>query len=95
MIRNGGRRVTRAYNPELLTPTPMKRELIWVLSAKLLALGLLWLLFFSGAHRLQVGPSETGRQLRVIAPPAPAAPTASDAPAEPDPRSRPQERTGD
>lgn len=78
---------------------PLKRELIWVLSAKLLALGLLWLLFFSGAHRLQVGPSETDRQLGVAPPqpPAtePAVATGPDAATEPDPRSRPQERTGD
>ncbi len=83
----------------------MRRELIWVLSAKLLALGLLWLLFFSGAHRLQVGPAEAGRHLGVSAPAATAAPAATTAaptaapaePAEPepDPRSRPQERTGD
>jgi hypothetical protein len=67
----------------------MKRELTWILAAKLAALGLLWLLFFSGGHRLPVYAPATSRQLGVT--PMPAA--GSDS--EPDPRSRPQERTGD
>jgi hypothetical protein len=65
----------------------MKRELTWILAAKLAALGLLWLLFFSGAHRVAVDAPATSRQLGVAPMPA------NDA--EPDPRSRPQERTGD
>jgi hypothetical protein len=65
----------------------MKRELTWILVAKLAALGLLWALFFSGAHRVAVDAPATSRQLGVAPLPA------SDA--EPDPRSRPQERTGD
>jgi len=65
----------------------MKRELTWILAAKLAALALLWLLFFSGAHRLAVDAPATSRQLGLA--PLPAADS------EPDPRSRPQERTGD
>jgi hypothetical protein len=65
----------------------MKRELTWILAAKLAALALLWALFFSGAHRLAVDAPATGRQLGVA--PLPASSS------EPDPRSRPQERTGD
>ena len=69
----------------------MKRELTWILAAKLAALGLLWLLFFSGAHRVAVDAPATSRQLGVVAAPL----TGSGSEAEPDPRSRPQERTGD
>jgi hypothetical protein len=65
----------------------MKRELTWILAAKLAALGLLWVLFFSGAHRPPADAPATSRQLGVEPMPA------SDA--GPDPRSRPQERTGD
>jgi len=65
----------------------MKRELTWILAAKLAALGLLWLLFFSGAHRVPVDAPATSRQLGATQMPA------NDS--EPDPRSRPQERTGD
>jgi hypothetical protein len=65
----------------------MKRELTWILAAKLAALGLLWVLFFSGAHRPPVDAPATSRQLGVEPMPA--------SEAEPDPRSRPQERTGD
>jgi hypothetical protein len=65
----------------------MKRELTWILAAKLAALGLLWALFFSGAHRPPVDAPATSRQLGIE--PMPASST------EPDPRSRPQERTGD
>jgi hypothetical protein len=65
----------------------MKRELTWILAAKLAALGLLWLLFFSGSHRVAVDAPATGRQLGLAPVPA--------GDAEPDPRSRPQERTGD
>jgi hypothetical protein len=67
----------------------MKRELTWILAAKLAALGLLWLLFFSGAHRVAVDAPATSRQLGI----APMPVVGSDS--EPDPRSRPQERTGD
>ena len=76
-----------------LDPTRMKRELIWVLSAKLAALGLLWLLFFSGPHRLEVDPAQAARHLGMAPVPAPAAPETPAAAS--DPRSRPQERTGD
>jgi hypothetical protein len=69
----------------------MKRELTWILAAKLAALGLLWVLFFSGAHRVAVDAPATSRQLGVA--PMPGAGAGSDS--EPDPRSRPQERTGD
>jgi len=65
----------------------MKRELTWILAAKLVALGLLWLLFFSGANRLAVDAPATGRQLGIASMPS--------GDSEPDPRSRPQERTGD
>ena len=65
----------------------MKRELTWILAAKLAALGLLWLLFFSGSHRVAVDVPDASLR------PAIAAMPASDS--EPDPRSRPQERTGD
>jgi hypothetical protein len=65
----------------------MKRELTWILAAKLAALGLLWALFFSGAHRVAIDAPATSRQLGVVPPP--------ESSAEPDPRSRPQERTGD
>jgi len=64
----------------------MKRELTWILAAKLIALGLLWLLFFSGAHRLAIDPAAAGQHLGL-------APLPADS--EPDPRGRPQERTGD
>jgi hypothetical protein len=67
----------------------MKRELTWILAAKLAALGLLWLMFFSGSRRLTVDVPATPRQLSVT--PMPGA----GSEAEPDPRSRPQERTGD
>jgi len=65
----------------------MRHELTWILAAKLAALGLLWLLFFSGSHRLAVDAPATSHQLGL----APMPPGDS----EPDPRSRPQERTGD
>jgi hypothetical protein len=65
----------------------MKRELTWILAAKLAALGLLWALFFSGSHRVAIDVPAASRQLGIA--PMPAGDT------EPDPRSRPQERTGD
>lgn len=65
----------------------MKRELTWILAAKLAALALLWALFFSGGHRVPADAPATGRQLGIAPMPA------SDS--EPDPCSRPQERTGD
>jgi len=68
----------------------MKRELTWILAAKLAALDL-WVLFFSGAHRVAVDAPATSRQLGIA--PMPGAGAGSEP--EPDPRSRPQERTGD
>jgi hypothetical protein len=65
----------------------MKRELTWILAAKLAALGLLWALFFSGGHRVAIDAPATSRQLGIEPTPA--------GDIEPDPRSRPQERTGD
>jgi hypothetical protein len=38
---------------------------LWLLVAKCLALGLLWVLFFSGAHRPAVDAPAAGRQLGV------------------------------
>ncbi|HYL03181.1 MAG TPA: hypothetical protein VEU54_07155 [Steroidobacteraceae bacterium] len=48
------------------------RELGWILAAKAAALALLWLLFFSGTHRLRVDAASAARQLAASAP-APAA----------------------
>ncbi|HET7757739.1 MAG TPA: hypothetical protein VFK87_10835 [Steroidobacteraceae bacterium] len=52
------------------------RELGWFLAAKAAALALLWLLFFSGAHRLRVDAAAAARQLAVPAP----APAVAEAP---------------
>jgi hypothetical protein len=71
----------------------MKRELTWILAAKLAALGILWVLFFSGAHRVAVDAPATSRQLGIA--PMPGAGAGAGSEPEPDPRSRPQERTGD
>ncbi|HYL72476.1 MAG TPA: hypothetical protein VEY89_14340 [Candidatus Dormibacteraeota bacterium] len=49
----------------------LRRELGWLLAAKLLALALLWWLFFSPPHRVAVDAAATLRQLGVM--PAPAA----------------------
>ncbi|HEY3730413.1 MAG TPA: hypothetical protein VGL28_04040 [Steroidobacteraceae bacterium] len=47
----------------------LRRELGWLLLVKLLALALLWALFFSAPHRPAVDASGTGRQLAVGATP--------------------------
>jgi hypothetical protein len=41
----------------------LRRELVWLLLVKLLALALLWALFFATPHRPTVDASGTGRQL--------------------------------
>jgi hypothetical protein len=41
----------------------LQRDLAWLLAVKFAALGLLWLLFFSGAHQPAVDASAAGRQL--------------------------------
>jgi hypothetical protein len=41
------------------------RDLVWILTAKAAALGLLWLLFFSGAHQPRLDPTAAARQLGV------------------------------
>jgi hypothetical protein len=45
----------------------LRRELGWLLAAKLIALLLLWWLFFSPAHRVVVDVSAAMRQLGVSA----------------------------
>lgn len=45
----------------------MRRELAWLLAVKFAALGLLWLLFFSGAHQPGIDARAAGRQLGVAA----------------------------
>jgi hypothetical protein len=44
---------------------PLRRELAWLLAAKFAALGLLWLMFFSSAHRPTVDAASASRQLAV------------------------------
>jgi hypothetical protein len=44
---------------------PLRRELAWLLAAKFAALGLLWLMFFSSAHRSPVDAASASRQLAV------------------------------
>jgi len=43
----------------------LRRELAWLLAAKFAALGLLWLMFFSSAHRTSVDAMSASRQLGV------------------------------
>jgi hypothetical protein len=43
----------------------LRRELAWLLAAKFAALGLLWLMFFSSAHRSPVDAASASRQLAV------------------------------
>jgi hypothetical protein len=45
----------------------LRRELAWLLGAKFAALGLLWLLFFSGAHRPAIDATAASRQLALAA----------------------------
>jgi hypothetical protein len=45
----------------------LRRELGWLLAAKLIALLLLWWLFFSPTHRVVVDAAATMRQLGVSA----------------------------
>ncbi len=44
---------------------PIRRELAWLLAAKVAVLGLLWLLFFSSAHQPSVDVAAAGRHLAV------------------------------
>ena len=46
----------------------LRRDLAWLLAVKFAALGLLWLLFFSGAHRSPVDAAEREPAARRIAP---------------------------
>ena len=48
----------------------MKRELGWLMLAKLAALLILWALFFSPAHRLSVDGRATADRLAVVPPPS-------------------------
>jgi hypothetical protein len=41
----------------------MRRHLAWILAVKFAALALLWVLFFSPAHRTKVDARDAGRQL--------------------------------
>ncbi len=43
----------------------IRREVAWALLVKLLALALLWALFFSPAHRTHVDDAATSRQLGI------------------------------
>jgi hypothetical protein len=45
----------------------LRRDLAWLLAVKFAALGLLWLMFFSGAHQSPVDASTASRQLAVAA----------------------------
>ena len=51
----------------------LRRDVSLLLLFKALALGLLWWLFFSPAHRTAVDPASTGRHLALEAPPPRAA----------------------
>ena len=53
----------------------MRGELFWIFLAKLAALTLLWMLFFSAAHRATVDRDALSRRLGVA--PAAATPTSS------------------
>jgi hypothetical protein len=44
---------------------PGARDLAWLLALKFAALGVLWLLFFSAAHRPAVDAAAASRQLAV------------------------------
>lgn len=57
----------------------MRGELFWILLAKLGALTLLWLLFFSAAHRQPVDAGSIGLRLGV-APAAASAPPSTSTP---------------
>jgi hypothetical protein len=46
----------------------LRRDLVWLVAVKFAALGLLWLMFFSGAHQSPVDASTASRQLAVAAP---------------------------
>jgi hypothetical protein len=44
----------------------LRRDLAWLLAVKFTALGLLWLMFFSAAHRPAVDASAVSQRLAVV-----------------------------
>lgn len=52
----------------------MRGELWWIFLLKLAALSLLWVLFFSAAHRVVIDGKSVSRQLGVAPPAVPAVP---------------------
>lgn len=71
--------ITRVAGPWGDWRRRMRGELVWILLAKLAALTLLWLLFFSAAHRQPVDAGSVGLRLGV-APAAVSAPSSTSTP---------------
>jgi hypothetical protein len=46
----------------------MRHEIAWILAAKFLALGFLWILFFSSSHRPHIDAEVTSQQLAIDVP---------------------------
>jgi hypothetical protein len=57
--------IARTTNASTTRHHHLRRELAWLLTAKFAALGLLWLMFFSSAHRSPVDAASASRQLAV------------------------------
>ena len=58
---------------EALWRRSLSRELAWLIAIKLVALALLWWLFFSPAHRTAVDADTTRHRLGMVETPLPAA----------------------
>jgi hypothetical protein len=64
--------------------TLLRRKIVWLLAAKLVALVVLWSLFFSPAHRVEVTAENVGRMLAIEEPAGAPAHDSSAASAEAD-----------
>lgn len=67
MIDQRNRPTATACPPDRDLRRGLGRDLAWLLAIKLVALGLLWLLFFSPAHQPPVDAAAATRQLAASA----------------------------